>query len=997
MHQDTGVTLRGPLLNIPARFPFADTLARGLLEETGSDPMQLATYTLLLPTRRAVRTLREAFLRQSNGKALLLPRLLPVADPDEITLLPLLSDTSATDDSTMDIRPPISPLHRQLLLTRLILAAPATGQACTPDRAALLASELAQLLDQVQTEGLGFDALKKLVPEDYAQHWQITLDFLSILTRHWPVILDSMGCLDPAEHRNRLLLARAHTWQTTPPSGPVLAAGITGSIPAVASLLATIATLPQGRVVLPGLDRNLDADSWEAIDESHPQYALKRLLDRLGKNRDAVHNWPCVESIRTAHPDRERLCSELMRPASTTHTWRHIKPLAEEAIKGITRLDCPSPREEALAIALLMRHTLSIPERTCALVTPDRDLARRVAADLTRWGITVDDSAGRPLTVTPPGAFLRLGADMVAQRFAPVPLLALLKHPLCSAGLDAAVFRDSVRRLELTVLRGVRPAPGIAGLRAAALASGAMDESLSTLLDALERCCADFTALMAEQNVPLHILLESHMRMAEALATTPDRPGPLWLWDADAGMAAASFAADLAEHAAVLGQIRPQAYPGLLDALMRGRTVRTRFGSHPRLDILGPMEARLHQADVMIVGSLNEDVWPPRPGADPWMSRPMRTAFGLPLPEQKVGHTAHDLVTVLGSPHVVLTRSLKAEGTPTVPSRWLLRLETVLSAVGLALPEPEHPWLKWAELFDRPEQMIPVRRPAPRPPVESRPRALSATRIETWMRDPYAIYACHILGLRPLDPLDAQPGPADYGTLVHRALEDFIKRFPHILPADPEAELLASGQKVFADTIARPSVQAFWWPRFERLAHWFAIQEQGRRTMIRETFVEISGSLDLGDFVLTAKADRIDLLEDGSLVIVDYKTGAPPSAREVAAGFSPQLPLEALIAHHGGFPGIPAGRTISSLLYWHLKGSANGGEERNACGHGMSPDTLAKQALEGLRGLVDAFSHPDTPYEARPHPGKAPAWSDWLHLARVREWAAAGDTDGGEA
>lgn len=991
------MTHTATLFTIPARFPFADTLAHGLLAEAGDDPMRLATHTLLLPTRRAARTLREAFLRQSGGRPLLLPRMLPVSDPDDTALLPLLSDGCPDDAETDRICPPISSLHRQLLLTRLILAAPATGKACTPDRAALLASELAQLLDQVQTEGLGFEALTNLVPDEYARHWQITLDFLKILTTHWPVILESLGCLDPAEHRNRLLRARARAWQANPPAGPVLAAGITGSVPAVADLLATIARLPQGCVVLPGLDRNLDDSSWNTIDESHPQHALKRLLDRMDQTRDDVQDWPCTGSMRTAHPDRERLCSELMRPAATTHRWRHLPALAPEAVHGIIRLDCPTPREEALAIALLMRHTLSVPERTCALVTPDRDLARRVTAELTRWGVTVDDSAGRPLTVTPPGAFLRLGAEMVARHFAPVPLLALLKHPLCSAGLDAAVFRDSVRRLELGILRGVRPGPGIAGLRAAARASGILDEGVSSLLDALERCCADFTALMAEQETPLYVLLESHMRMAEALATTPDRPGPLWLWDADAGAAAAAFAADLAGHAPVLGTISPQHYPGLLDALMRGNMVRTRFGSHPRLDILGPMEARLHQADVMIVGSLNEDVWPPRPGADPWMSRPMRSAFGLPLPEQKVGHTAHDLVTVLGAPQVVLTRPLKKEGTPTVPSRWLLRLETVLSAAGLALRDPESPWLAWATLFDRPERTIPSQRPAPCPPVEARPRMLSATRVETWMRDPYAIYASHILGLRALDPLDAQPGPADYGTLVHRALEDFMRRFPRDLPDDPQAELLHSGRRAFADTIARPAIEAFWWPRFERLALWFAGQEQKRRLMIRETFVEISGTLDLGNFVLTAKADRIDLLQDGSLVVLDYKTGTPPSAREVAAGFSPQLPLEALIARHGGFPGIPAGRTVSSLLYWHLKGSSAGGEERNACAAGLSPDRLADQALEGLKGLVEAFSRPDTPYESRPHPGKAPAWSDWLHLARVREWAAAGEADGGDA
>ncbi len=970
---------------IAPRLPFADVLAAGLLAEAEDDPLALAGVTVLLPSQRARRTLREAFLRRSGGRALLLPRMAAIGDLDEDEVLFAQAAGGALPEA-VDIPPAIPPLRRRLLLTRLILAMPdASGKPRTPDQAARLAAELARLLDQVQTEGLGFDGLAGLVPDDYAKHWQITLNFLQILTHHWPALLAAEGCLDPTERRNRLLDAQGRAWAEAPPPGRIIAAGITGSIPAAARLVAVVAGLPQGCAVLPGLDRDLDDDSWAVLDQSHPQDPLKRLLEIMGIDRAAVTDWPAPhDEIPAAPPSRQRLISEALRPARTTHRWRDIEPLPAEAVANVSRIDCPGPREEALAIALMMREALEDAGRTCALVTPDRDLARRVAADLGRWGITVDDSAGRPLAVTPPGVFLRLSAEMVAADFAPVPLLAALKHPLSGAGLSRVAFREGVRTLERTVLRGVRPGPGLDGLRR--IIPDHEARTLVPWLDAVEACCAPFVALMARDEVPFADLLEAHLRLAEALAGSDEIHGALELWSGRAGDVAAGFARDLADSAADLGTIAPRHYPALLDALMVGVPVREDVGTHPRLSILGPLEARLQHADLMIVGGLNEDTWPPRIQADPWMSRPMRTSFGLPLPEQRVGHTAHDFAHLFCAPRVALTRSEKVEGTPTVPSRWLLRLETVMAASGLTpLDGPSH-YLDWADRLDQPTAFVPGERPAPCPPVEARPTKLSVTRIETWMRDPYAIYAQFILGLRALDPLDAEPGAADYGQLVHKALELFIKRHPDALPEDARGALLACGHEVFEQDIARPAVWAFWWPRFERLTDWVVAQEAARRADVRESHVEAEGTLTVGEFTLTAKADRIDLLHDGSLAILDYKTGAPPSQKEVAAGYAPQLPLEACIAQAGGFARIPA-RPVSKLLYWHLSGNAEGGAEKTA---GADPGMLATEALDGLRGLIAAFNRPETPYEARPHPGKAPRYSDYLHLARVKEWSAGG-------
>jgi ATP-dependent helicase/nuclease subunit B len=981
------------IFTIPPGLPFVDTLARHLLIEADSDPLRLAEAIVLLPNRRACRSLKEAFLRLSGGTPLLLPRLRPIdaVDEDEIALFA---------DEPLDIPPAIGTLERHLLLTRLVMAMGSGrgGHAPSPDQAARLAGELAKLLDAVQIERITFDRLAGLVPEDYAAHWQATLDFLKILTEHWPILLGDR--LDPQDRVNRVIDSLAANWRANPPEGPVIAAGSTGSRPATAALLAVVADLPQGRIVLPGLDTHLDEASWAALEPAHPQFGLKALLDRLGIERRQVKPLMRDHDPRAA---RIILLSEALRPAATCEAWRDLPEFPPATLDGLSRLDAASPREEAGAIALLLRQALEDDGKTAALVTPDRDLARRVAAELERWDIAIDDSAGRPLLTSEPGTFLRLLAEMVAEDFAPHATLACLKHPLASGGSDTAGFRNQVRRLDRLALRGPRPAAGIGGMRRATL-----DGKIIRMLDSVEAALAPFLDLMARDAVPLAELVRAHMEAAETLAADDRLDGALRLWRGEAGEALGRWAGELGNAAqavaAVLPPIPPSCYPALFDELLAGGVVRPAWGRHPRLSIWGPMEARLQHADLLVLGGLNEGTWPGEAEADPWMSRPMRQSFGLPAPERRIGLSAHDFAQAFGAPQVVVTRSQRVEGTPTVPSRWLMRLDAVLHKLGFTDADAPSRWhadqmgpqcLDWQAVVDQPAAKAEIARPAPRPPVAARPRKLSVTEIETWMRDPYAIYAKHVLGLKALKPIDEDPGAAEYGNLVHKAIERFVIENPGPLGADAEARLIAIGEDVFAEALNRPGLWAFWWPRFCSVARWLVAHERGRRPDIARIFCEIKGELSIdapgGSFLLHARADRIDVLADGTLALIDYKTGMPPSAKEVAAGYAPQLPLEAAIARNGGFAGMAAAE-VARLLFWRLKGGAEGGEEKSA---GEDCPNLATEALDGLKALVATFDDPATPYEARPHPDRAPKYSDILHLARVREWSSAGE-DGEE-
>jgi ATP-dependent helicase/nuclease subunit B len=989
------------VFSIPAGIGFLDALAAGLLAETAGDPLALSAYRILLPTRRACRALQESFLRQSEGRPLLLPRLQPLGDIDADELLLTGGDEASGlgEAEDFDLPPAISPLRRQVLLAQAILRAGHNFGERPPsiDQATRLAGELAQLLDQMATEGVGFDGLAELAL-DHAEHWQRTIKFLEILSKVWPGMLAAEGALDPAERRNRLLASETARLKRQPPADPIIAAGSTGSIPATAELLAAIAASPKGRVILPGLERDADAETWAAIEEDalHPQHGMALLLKRFGVAPAEVALWP-VSDRRSLPASRARLINEALRPAETTGRWREFADSADRerielALKGVARLDCPSLQDEALAIALRLRQALEEPGKRAALVTPDRNLARRVAGELRRWGIEIDDSAGKPLSLTPPAVFLRLSAAMIAERAAPAALLALLKHPLAACGLKPVACRAFARQLDID-LRGPRPR---AGLKNLARRRG-LDDGLRAFLAALAESADNFAGLIAKKRVLARDLVAAHVGFAQVLAASDEQTGQARLWAGEAGEAMAAFLAELAEAVADFPPIEGARWPILFESLMSGRVVRPRFGSHPRLSLWGPLEARLQWADLVILGGLNESSWPPQVALDPWFSRPMRKALGLSSPERRIGLAAHDFAQAWASaPELLLTRAMRVEGSPTVPSRWLLRLDSLLRLLKIE-PETLHAglWLGWQSQLDRIDEPRPIAPPAPRPPVALRPTRLSVTQIETWIRDPYAIYARHILKLEPLDPLDADPTVAERGSFIHEALEHFLKKTSDGLPADAYEQLLDLGRKAFGASLDRPTVLAFWWPRFRRIAGWFVEEEARYRTRLHQSIAETKGEIVLQlpgcrPFTLHGKADRIDRLRTGGLAIIDYKTGGVPTQKQIDTGYAPQLPLEAVIASAGKFDRLSPDR-VAELAYWRLMGGRAVAEIIWVKG---DPMALAAASRQQLERLIAAFEDPAMPYHPLPDPDFVPKFRLYDHLSRRAEWGVIGGGDG---
>jgi len=965
--------IRPGLYTIPASCIFLDELARGMISLCNGDVSRLALMQIFLPTRRAGRELAQSFVRLFPNRPLLMPRVHSVGDVDADELDLYLSGFGLEG---LEVPPAISALERQFLLARLVQK---KDPALNLDQALMLAGSLASLIDQVHTENLNFSGLKNLVPADFAGHWQETLAFLEIVTTNWPDILVARGMIDPADRRNRLMKNLLLLWQEHPPETPVIAAGSTGSIPTTAQLLKTIAGLPHGFVVLPHLDLGMGAEAWDSLTDTHPQATMKNLLRVMEKERHNVQPWPCTQD---SFPARSNLVRAVMAPAS--HFAQKMPEDMAHALEGLEVIEAENPREEALAIALKLRSAAEDPACTACLVTPDRILARRVMTALKRWNIHVDDSAGYGLSATPFATFLSALLRAVEERFAPLPLLDFLKHALnCYHGHSALIA------FERDVLRGPRPSSGFTGLHKRVQR---LDPAFFTKTDELHALIDDFEKAFAPLLRLTEDLYSPSEFIAALIACAENFSPPETLWSLDESEAVAIFLRELRQHADELPPLHLRDFTGMLRTLLASTNYRALDAPYQRILILGQLESRLIRRDLMILAGMNEGTWPRDTGHDPWMSRSMRKNFGLPSAEKRVGLSAHDVMMHMGCATITLTRSMKAEGAATVPARWIQRLYTLMEATQISPAQVHGPVLSWARRIDAPHlPYSPVCAPAPCPPLAARPQKLSVTWVEKWMNNPYRVYAEKILKLRRLKPLDENTSASDRGTFVHEVLRSFVARFPQELPPDPVQEILAIGQEALVHIENRTPAWDYWWPRFVEVATHYAAQENTWRREAHPWIWEEEGAKTFfstqdgaWSFTLTAKADRIDRMQGGGGVLIDYKTGTPPSDTALAKGLKPQLPLEALLLQEGAWRDSPL--TPERLAFWKLGYGKDMGLLKFSK---LERDNLIEGTRAGLMDLITLFALPTTPYTAlAPRQPLYDDERDYAHLARLSEWAS---------
>ena len=949
---------RVAVYTISSHRSFADALAAGLISRFGKDPLRLAQGRVLLPNNRAVRAVTEAFVRAS-GSGLLLPRLIPVGDPE-------LDERVGGALDSMDERdlvpPAVDPTERLLKLASIVRG---EGSA----ESLRLAGDLASTLDALRVEEIDPVTLRDAVGEasDLATHWEKSLQKLQVIYELWPQILSERGAIDLAERRNRLLNGLAQRWKDEPPPGFTVAAGITTAAPAVVALVARVARMPEGMVVLPGLwlanifpDEEWDAlgpDENGRVEATHPQFHLKLLLERLGVARSEVQAWRGSGGFASSLA-RAKAVANAMAAPDYSQKWETLRP-ADRRLSNIRLAVLSDPAAEAQAIALALRETIETAAKTAALLTPDRALAGRVSALLARWGIEADDSAGKPLTSTPAGTLLLAIASAAAEELAPVALLAMLKHPLVGGeDKERLDWLEAVRLLDLK-LRGPRPAPGIAGLdtQLGALREWQLVRRRVEKLDgalAAPISLAAFAAFLSD--------------IAEALAGDRAWRGP------DGRMAAELLSELQASGAALELNVAPEDAVPLLRQLLDARAVRPPYGGHPRIFIWGLLEARLQRADLVILGGLNEGVWPALPAPDPWLPPKVRATLKMPTLDNRIGLAAHDFASALGAPEVLLTRAGRDAKSPTVASRFLLRLE----AMSGRLPRDLQLERLTRELDD-PGPPHPADRPAPCPPREQRPEKIHVTQVDRLKADPFAFYAQAILNLRKRDPVDDDHTARWKGIAVHKALEEWLLHDE----CDPD-RLRPRAERLLEDEAIHPMLRALWAPRLLEAIDWIAEMErenqgEGRRPLK----AEVSGDTVFAGVTVLGRVDRIDRLPDGSLAIIDYKTGQPPSQKTVDEGFALQLGLLGLIGRAGGFDGVAG--DPEAFEYWSLA------RYRGKFGRLMRPDKdmqpgeFLEHANANFGEAVRRWLTGSEPFTAKLNPAYAP-YGDYDQLMRLEEW-----------
>lgn len=985
---------------------FLDELARALAVETDllDNPEALADALIYVPNRRSERALAFALHKAGNRQASLLPDIRALGD------LETEDPPPSAETALADLPPVIDPAKRIGGLTRLVMKYFETHGTGMPAASCLSAArELARLLDQAALSGdVDWAQLKHLVPEvQLASHWEQSLEFLAIITEQWPAQLEEATAMDPYARRYAAAVAMAKEWQARPPETPVIIAGSTGATPASRLLMKAAMQLPKGLVVLPGLDRELTPDALQRISEapSHPQFTLSRTLRDLSLEPSDIHAWPSQDPSDQSEA-RRRLIHEALAPAQSTADWTvRLTDMAEDgnaaafvdaALQGLTVIEAKDDTDEALLAALMLRETLEHDGRTAALVTPDAGLARHVSAMLKRWQVDVSPSAGWPLTQTEAGSLALLVAEWLLDPSHPVSLMAVLNHPHCQFG------RSDVLALDRTVLRGPRVWEDWDMLteHAEQLSAGDRGRHRIGSSDEFAQAVSVLSGLsqILSTQAPSPLPMCSGEAWFEQVATiTSEVSTPPQPWSGEDGAALSRLLRHLTDLSVPLGDQDPQVWNELLKSEASMISVHT-GETHPRLAIWGPLEARLQTADEIILAGLNEGIWPAQPPAEAFLPRVFRRQIGLADPDERIGLSAHDFAQLASAPQVTLLSSQRRDDKPAVASRWLWRLKTLArgalgDAADAALaPTSDHDPQRWLHTLEKapPADVAFTAEPRPMPPLSARPKKLSVTRIEQLVRDPYAIYCEYVLKLRRLDPLNLPPDVRIRGTAIHKALERFEDGDSAMdsegLLSLLEEELQRGGEPA-ADIIALRDRRREVCDEFlEWREHQQALIEG---TPYTETYGEITLKIKGETFKLTGTADRIEKRVGGGAAILDFKSGKPPSEKQVRAGLSPQMPLQGLIARDGGYEKL--GKSdVSALTYLRFGtafevreiGEANARAKIEAA---PIADVIAETEA-GLIRLLTAFASPDHPYLSAPRPERVSYESDYSRLARRDEW-----------
>jgi ATP-dependent helicase/nuclease subunit B len=975
------------IYTLDLRYPLLKAITL-YLKEISKNPNDLSNHTVFLPTKRSSKILINTMYKLSEKKAILLPKIIPIGDTDEDEIL----SHDIKTDNDFDIKEAISPMERQFIFTQLVHQKLKT-EGKSYAKSYLLAKELIKLIDQLNYENIPFSKINKLSCEKYSKYWQENLKFLELITKFWPQILKEKNKLDIIERKNLLLAKQAETLKNKKNSGKIIAAGSTASLPSTANLLSQISNLENGIVILPGLNTYLPKEIQTQIIEedlqNHPDYGMLKFLNKNSTTLNEVKDFktlltqPTNKELGKNIPDASRaiLTANLNLPANHIHTWHNLN-LPKEAIKNLNILKTKTDQEEAKTIALIIRNAYENNEKIL-LITPNRTLAKMVRTELKKWDIDIDDSAGESAISSKPASLILSLTESILSDHSPFEFLNLIKHPLFKTSDKAKI----IYTLDKKILRGIRPEPGLTGIKSRIETLRIHNDKKSELINFLENIetiLSGLTRILKQSFLSLQEVINILISTIETLSPNINKD-PKW---PEIKEYLLNIQTDAENN---IDEITPGEFKNLITQFLSSLTLRPKKEIEANLTILGPIEARLLKADTVIISSLNETSWPKETSTGPWLGRSMLDEIGLPRPERKIGLSAHDFNEFISSPKVYITRSEKTGGNLQIKSRFIEKLETIIEITGLNAhfkAQNKTNFINWQKKASVPKTFQSADRPKPNPPFSARPKALWATEIEKLMRDPYEIYAKKILKLKALDDIDKETNMADFGILIHSSLEEYTQKI--YSSENPDFTILKDIMNKKAIRQIPLHLLTFWKPRIDKITNWFIEYEKTNHRKIKTSYSEKMGEYPIDKHLtIKAKADRINILTNNKLEIIDYKTGRLPTEKELKAGYSPQLPIEGIIAKSGNFEFMnKTNYEIENLIYLELgsdKAKKTGGFE-----YLFKDDIniILDAANKGVIKLALTYFNEksSSPFIAHPHPAFAPKYSDYEHLSRTAEW-----------
>lgn len=970
------------LFNVPVYCNFLKSVLDFTMERA-DDGLSLSKITILLPSRRSCNELKRLFLENSSDGAVILPNIRAIGDIDYDDILLKNIDLENLDEiETISIN--TSRIKYKILLIKELLKWASSSNKTlfkniTVEQASNLSLELEKFLNEVQKNGLQLDNLDQIVDDEYSQHWQEILDFLGVFGKKWTDFTLKNNIISTIDYKTKMIEFNARYFEKNRPNNPIIIAGVNGNIKSTCGLIQSLMQYDNCHYIFKGLDTLLNEEEWQSINEFHPQFYNKQLLEKcLGADRTNVKDIIFEKNI-VANRNIEKIITYSMLPYKYTYKWQDKLAIEANFFENISKIECDDIMDELKIISYITKYNFEETSSTIAIIVSNENFANQLEIELRGLNVSVNNAFGNNISRTEVVKFLFLMLDTIRSNFEPIALLSLLKHNFSLFGYEKDRFEWLTFLLEENILRGAGNlgAEGI-GKRINDLNNPELKEFWNRIFNSLN---ALFNGLeIQDKKDNLQKILKQHLEIAEKIASNDEIEGNNVFWNnSENGVELLNFFNDMIIDSVEYGTVKTiDEYSYLLNYLIAENSYSDRYSIHPMVSIISPQEARLINYDLVIVANLNDGEFPPHIPTDPWMSRSMRKSFGLPNRDEIIGSFASDFSQYLGNSQVILTRSLKNNGVPNVKSKYLMRLETFLECQGGLRIKNDEKWKLILEKYNNVDRIISIARPKPTPPLELRPRELYATKIEKLMNNPYDIYAEKILKLKKKDDFYEDRDFAFFGSAVHEALENYIKNYDDLDKTKLYDTLMEYGKNSFNRYFTEESTREIFFIRFSNIAAWFIEQDENIRRQGYKVFAEKERKLYIQDldFTVSAKVDRIEESNVGSINICDYKTGSKISNSDVIAGKKPQLTIEAIILEKEG-------KSVDNLVYWYIKGKGSESKQEIKADIGE----LTENAEDGLRRLIAHFNMYENSYIATSYDLNSSGYtSDYKHLSRVDEW-----------